>query len=112
MRKGEIWIMNVPLGTGIEEADQLPVVIVQDASYGEHSPSVLVVPLTHEQEVMRFPGAVELIASTENGLPDNAVAMVFQLRALSRSRLDRRLGEVTPLEMEELLVELDLLVSR
>jgi mRNA interferase MazF len=87
-------------------------VIVQDAAFGQSSPLVLVVPLTSQATALRFPGTVVVAATPTNGLTLPSVALVFQIRALDRSRFVRRLGEVSDQILDTIFAELDNLTGR
>jgi len=81
-------------------------VVVQDEGYGRRSPLVLVVPLTSQLAALRFPAAVRLDPTVENGLDVPSVAMVFQTRALDRSRFGRRIGRLSRADLRRVEAEL------
>jgi mRNA interferase MazF len=63
----------------------------------------IVVPITSWQA--RFAKdfwMVEIIANTTNGLNNNSAANTFQIKSVSEQRFARKLGELTPAEMEEI----------
>ena len=112
MKRGEVWSVRLPPSTGREQAGERPAVIVQDEAYGQGSPLVLVVPLTSSLAALRFPGSARLEASPTNGLNLTSVAMVFQFRAVDRTRFVRRLGVLDDADLDRLLGELDALTGR
>jgi mRNA interferase MazF len=75
-------------------------------------PVVLVVPLTTARAAMRFAGTTLIRPTAENGLPQASVALVFQLRAIDRRRVQERIGRVSPAVLQEMLTELDKLTGR
>lgn len=95
MKRGEVWMVTLPFTPGREQSGERPAVVVQDAAYGQGSPLVLIVPLTSQSGASRFPATVAVQPSPENGLTLESIAMVFQTRALDRSRFIRRLGIVS-----------------
>ena len=105
-------MVRLPISSGREQGGERPGVIVQDEAYGQNSPLVLVVPLTSSLGALRFPGTEQIEPTVENGLSTTSVGMVFQVRALDRSRFVRRLGNVSSDDLANLLTELDRLTGR
>jgi mRNA interferase MazF len=75
-------------------------------------PVVLVVPLTTARAAMRFAGTTLIRPTAENGLPQASVALVFQLRAIDRRRVQERIGRMSPAVLQDMLTELDKLTGR
>jgi mRNA interferase MazF len=75
-------------------------------------PVVLVVPLTTTRAAMRFAGTTLIRPTAENGLQQASVALVFQLRAIDRRRVQERTGRVSPAVLQEMLTELDKLTGQ
>jgi mRNA interferase MazF len=61
---------------------------------------------------MRFAGTTLIRPTAENGLPQTSVALVFQVRAIDRRRVQERIGRVAPAVLQEMLTELDKLTGR
>ena len=113
MESGEIWSVTLPFAEGgREQSGQRPALVMQDSAAGQGSPLVLVVPLTSQISASRFPATVRLEPTPENGLTAVSIAMVFQIRALDRSRFVRRLGTVGDETVASLLAALDALLGR
>jgi mRNA interferase MazF len=60
---------------------------------------LMVVPITSALGALRFSFTVKIEPSAQNGLTLPSVAMVFQMRAIDRKRIIRKIGE---LEMQYL----------
>src|SRR4051794_20114791 len=106
MQRGEVWMVALPFSSGREQSGERPAIVIQDEVYGQGSPLVLVVLLTSQLSALRFPAAIEITPAPTNGLSVPSVAMVFQARALDRSRFRRQLGEVSTVDLEAVLSEL------
>jgi mRNA interferase MazF len=106
MRRGDVWNVDLPLSSGKEQGGQRPAIVLQDEVYGQGSPLVLVALLTSQLAALRFPAAVRVEPSTENGLSVTSVAMVFQTRALDRRRFRSRLGNIEPALLDRVVAEL------
>jgi mRNA interferase MazF len=81
-------------------------VVLQDDNYGGDLPVVLVVPLTTARAALRFAGTTLIHPTAENGLRQASVALVFQLRAMDRRRIQERLGTVSAEVLHAIFEEL------
>ena len=91
MRRGEIWIVDLPQTGGREQSGRRPTAIVQKDD-GGNVPIVAVVPFTSRLEAARFDYTVRVEPSPENGLTASSVAPDFQATSVNRVRLRARLG--------------------
>lgn len=73
---------------------------------------MLVVPLTTARAALRFPGTTLIQPASDNGLRQASVALVFQLRAVDRQRVEERVGTLGPQPLVEVFAELDKLMAR
>jgi mRNA interferase MazF len=113
MQRGEVWRVVLPaVGQGREQSGERPVIVIQDGVYGAGSPLVLVVPLTSQLAALRFPATVEITPTVTNGLSLPSVAMVFQTRALDRTRFVTRRGQLDQEALAAVLNALESLVGR
>jgi mRNA interferase MazF len=112
MTVGDIHWVQLPAANGHEQGGRRPAVVLQDDQYAGGLPVVLVVPLTTSRAAMRFAGTILMRPTAENRLPQASVALVFQLRAIDRRRVQERIGRVGPAVLQEMLTELDKLTGR
>jgi mRNA interferase MazF len=106
MTLGEVWQASLSGGAGREQAGTRPVLIVQDDHFAQASPLIVVVPFTSQLAASRFPGAVRVDPSAQNGLRVPSIAMVFQIRAIDRTALTRRVGVLAASELQRIAMEL------
>jgi mRNA interferase MazF len=109
---GDIHWVQLPTANGREQRGRRPAVILQDEQYAGGLPVILVVPLTTTQAALHFAGTTRIQPSTENGLRQVSVALVFQLRAIDRQRVEERIGSVSRAVLNEIFAELDKLTGR
>lgn len=88
MNKGEIWIIEVPNIGGHEQYGKRPAIIIADTK----ASVVLVIPCTSNIEALRFPYTIRIKPSAKNGLEVETIALVLQLRAIDRQRLQHKIG--------------------
>jgi mRNA interferase MazF len=109
---GDIHWVQLPSANGREQGGRRPAVILQDDQYAGGLPVVLVIPLTTARAAIRFAGTVLIRPTAENGLRQASVALVFQLRAIDRRRIQERIGGVGAVVLDQILAELDKLTGR
>ncbi len=99
--QGDVFWADPDPTRGTEQAKPRPFVIVSvDQLNRARLDLSLAVPLTRTD----FSNALHLaIPASEAGLKEESFAMPEQLRAISHQRLTRRLGNVRPKTLEELL---------
>ena len=112
MSVGGIHWVDLPAANGREQRGRRPAVVFQDDDYGGDLPVVLVVPLTTARAAMRFAGTTLIRPTAENGLRQASVALVFQLRAIDRRRLQERIGTVNAEVLNAMFEELGKLTGR
>jgi mRNA interferase MazF len=112
LARGAIHWVGFPKANGREQAGRRPAVIVQDEAVAGFLPVVLAVPVTGSVAAARFAGTVVIDPTPENGLSARSVALVFQLRAVDRLRIEERVGVVSEEVLGELFTALDHLLGR
>jgi mRNA interferase MazF len=92
--------------SGSEQGGRRPVLIVSRNALNVNAPIVIVVPLTSRENKRRiYPTHVEL-AGGEGGLAKDSVALCEQVRAISKNRLTKKIGHVSPQKMSSVDVAL------
>ncbi|ETW96987.1 MAG: hypothetical protein ETSY1_24375 [Candidatus Entotheonella factor] len=109
---GDIHWVDLPAADGREQRGRRPAVVFQDDNYGGDLPVMLVVPLTTARAAMRFSGTTLIQPTAENGLRQASVALVFQLRAIDRGRIQERIGAVDVETLNAMFEELGKLTGR
>jgi mRNA interferase MazF len=95
MPRGEIWTINLPQPKGKpghEQQGRRPGIVVQADIADPKLPTTIVIPTTSNQDPLRFPYTMLIPPSAHNGLDKSSVLLVFQIRAIDKDRLVRRLG--------------------
>ena len=100
MNVGDVVWVDFPPGAGRAQAGRRPAIIAQTAAASDRLPTVLLIPLTTQEDALRFPGTVLVEPDRSNGLRNASVALVFQLTAVDRRFLGLRLGGISHANME------------
>jgi mRNA interferase MazF len=99
MIRGEVYQADLEPIAGSEQGGKRPVLIVSRNAINANAPIVIVVPITGRENKRRlYPTHVELAAG-EGGLSKDSVALCEQVRAISKTRLTKRIGQVSAQRM-------------
>jgi mRNA interferase MazF len=97
MARGDIVLIELPQpanGVGHEQVGLRPALVVQDDSAGEILSVIMIVPFTSNLKAQRFPHTLMIQPSRQNGLTVPSVLLVFQLRAIDKQRVRKRIGQL------------------
>lgn len=112
MRRGEVWWADLGPFRPREQTGRRPVVIWQSNALTSILQSVLVVPLTTNLDRANLAGTATVHASPEQGLPEDSIALAFQMRAVPKAALDTRVRTLTETELAELELATDEALGR
>lgn len=94
IKRGEVWLANLNPTQGSEQAGIRPVIIFQNDIVSQFSTTTLAIPLTTNQRRASLPICMA-IAQGDGGLVEDSVALCFQMRVLDKTRLIRKLGQLS-----------------
>ncbi len=92
MKRGEIWWADLGAYRLREQTGRRPVVIWQSDTLTRILQSVLVIPLTTNLERANLAGTA-LIAASPGNIPEDSVALAFQMRAVPKSVLQTKISD-------------------
>ncbi len=101
MRRGDIYDTRFDPVEGSEAAGRRPAVVVSRDAINTASPVVVVVPCTSFREGRRYPSQV-LLRAGQGGLAVDSLAQAEQVRVVSKTRLLRHRGSLSPTVMAAL----------
>jgi mRNA interferase MazF len=94
VKRSEIWLADLNPTRGSEQAGTRPVLIFQNDLINKFTTTVLTIPFTTNLRRASLPSCVQ-VSKGEGGLDSDSVALCHQLRVLDKTRLQRKLGEVS-----------------
>ncbi|HLF75347.1 MAG TPA: type II toxin-antitoxin system PemK/MazF family toxin [Anaerolineales bacterium] len=102
MRRGDIVLVHLPQiadSAGHEQVGTRPALVVHDDSTSNTLSVIMIVPFTSNIKAQGFPHTILIHPSAENGLTVPSILLVFQLRAIDRQRVRRKIGhlEIDPM---------------
>jgi mRNA interferase MazF len=86
---------------GSEQAGTRPVLIVQTNAINRFTTTVLAIPFTTNLRRAALPSCIQ-VAAGEGGLTSDSVALCHQLRVLDKTRLAKKLGDVSDATLERI----------
>jgi mRNA interferase MazF len=92
MARGDIILVSLPNSERREEKGNRPAIAVQTDI--ANSPMLMIVPVTSSLGALRFSFTVKIEPSEQNGLTLPSVAMIFQMRAIDRLRIIKKIGQL------------------
>ena len=112
MNVGDVVWVEFPPGAGRAQAGRRPAIIAQAPQTSAALPTLLLIPLSSQQEALRFPGTVLVEPEAANGLRRPSVALVFQLTAVDRRFVGSSVGSVSQTVMASIWEALDEIIGR
>ena len=109
MNVGDVYWVEFPAREGRAQAGRRPAIVAQKIST---LPTLLLIPLTTQQDALRFPGTVLIEPDGGNSLRQPSVALVFQFTAVDRNFVKNKLGTVSEEKMREIWGAFDELSGR
>lgn len=95
VRRGEVWLADLNPTQGSEQSGMRPVIIFQNNLISRFSTTAIAIPLTTNSRRASLPTCL-LIGQGEGGLAQDSIALCHQMRVLDKTRLQRKLGDLTP----------------
>jgi mRNA interferase MazF len=99
--RGDIYLADLNPSRGSEQAGIRPVILVQRQNLDRFTRTVVVIPVTTNLRRAQIPGTV-LIAAGEGGLSQESVALCYQIVVIDRQRLQRQLGTLSAVYLQQL----------
>ena len=107
VRGDVVWAELNPI-VGHEQAGQRPVVVLSHDIFNDRSGTVIAVAVSSQEPRAGFPLSVEI---TTARLPKRSWVKTGQIRTLSVERLGRKLGRITPEELERIIEGLNEIIA-
>jgi len=99
MQKGDIVLVDLSQGSGAighEQTGQRPALVVLNNSSISQLSVIMIIPFTKYPNASTFPHTIPIQPSLVNGLDLPSVLLIFQLRAIDKSRVIKTIGQLEP----------------
>jgi mRNA interferase MazF len=106
--RGEIYWADLDPTKWHEQAGQRPVLVLSQDVFNERSGVVIAMALTSQPQRAGFPLTCEL---TSSHLPKKSWVKINQIRTLSQERLGKRIGRITPEDLDRIIEGLNEIIG-
>lgn len=93
MKQGEIWELYLNPTKGSEQSVRRPAVIISGNMLNTYLQVVIVCPLT--TSIKNYKGNLILEPNKINGLEKTSEVLIFHVRSVSKTRLDKKIGKIS-----------------
>lgn len=94
IKRGDIYMVDYGDGEGSEQQGYRPGMIIQNDVGNEYSPTVIVAAITNSENKRLMPTHFRI--GVEVGIRKPSLVMFEQIRTIDKTRLDDRVGSLTP----------------
>lgn len=101
--RGDIYLADLPCSVEHEQCGCRPVIIIQNDVGNRNSPTTIIAPLTSKTKKLWQPTHFLIRADEKNGLRQDSVALLEQIRTVPKTNLIGKIGEVDPTDIEPAL---------
>lgn len=102
MKKNEIWLVKIPPSFGHEQSGFRPAIIIN-----QNLNIITIIPLTSNEKALNYLFTLKINPNKENNLSRTSIALIFQIRAIDKNKLYKKLGELTQEESEKIDLTLE-----
>jgi len=97
MKQGELWYANLSQVVGSEQAGMRPLLIISGNLLNTYLNVVICCPLT--TKIKNYKGNLVLNPDNVNNLSETSEVLTFHVRSVSKSRLVKKIGNVSKEEL-------------
>jgi mRNA interferase MazF len=98
LKKGDIYLIDIPSQKGFEQFGSRPAAIIANVS-----PDIaLIIPFTSNLKAKTFDNTLVIKPDDKNRLDRESVALIFQIRAIDKKRIANKLGELSESQIKEI----------
>ncbi len=114
MQRGDIVLVDLPQAAGVSGHEQMgtrPALVVHNDTTSANLSVIMIVPMTSNLMAQSFAHTILIQPSKQNGLSTPSVILIFQLRAIDKRRIVKKIGVIETPVMEQVNEELKKLLG-
>ena len=114
MQRGDIVLVELPQVAGISGHEQIgkrPALVVHNDATSSNLSVIMIVPVTSNLSAQNFAHTISIQPSQQNGLNMPSVLLIFQLRAIDKRRIVKKIGIIEAPILEQVSAELKALLG-
>ena len=93
-------LITLLISDGREQSGKRPAIAVQTDIDGE--PMLMIAPITSNLSAERYAFSVRVEPATENGLTQTSIVMIFQMRAIDKRRIVKKIGVLSDEDIKKI----------
>jgi len=90
-QKVEVWQVDLHGAKGHEQKKERPAAVWKDL---DHVKMAIVLPITETIDREKFAYTYRIAPGCKNGLKEESIVLIFQMRAIGKERFVKKLGEL------------------
>jgi mRNA interferase MazF len=106
--RGDVYWAELNPALGHEQAGVRPVIVLSHDVFNERSDTVIAIAVTSQEPSAGFPLTHEIMTAK---LPKRSWARISQIRTLAVERLGKRVGRLSPEELERIIEGLNEIIA-
>ena len=106
--RGEIRWADLNSTRGREQAGVRPILVLSHDIFNQRSGTVIAVAITSQEQKAGFPLSLEIKSTS---LPKRSWVKISQIRTLSAHRIGKKIGNVEPEDLEQVIEGLNEIIS-
>ncbi len=103
-KQRDIFYADLEPVKGREQGGYRPVLIISGDTMNDNLDVVIVCPLS--TSIKQFENCIVLGKNKQNGLKKDSEVITFQVKAIAKDRLVNKIGTITPLELNQIKLDL------
>src|SRR3989338_6847454 len=105
MFQKDIYLANLNPTKGKEQKGKRPVVIVSGNTMNKNFDVCIICPIS--SKLKNYTGSVKLEQNKINKLDEDSEILAFQVRAIAKERMIKKIGEITDEQLKEIFYSLN-----
>jgi len=109
MKQKDIFLVNLDPTKGSEQSGKRPVVVISGDTMNTNLGICIVCPIS--SKIKGYTACVPLKKNKINNLGWDSEIITFQIRTISKERLEQKIGKITDLELSQIFKGLNLVLN-
>ncbi|KKR53417.1 MAG: Transcriptional modulator of maze/toxin, mazf [Parcubacteria group bacterium GW2011_GWA1_40_21] len=105
MLQKEIYLVNLDPIKGKEQRGKRPAVIISGNAMNKNLGVFIICPIS--SKIKNYAGCVKVSKNKTNKLSEDSEIITFQIRAIAKERMIKKIGEITSEQLKEILYSLN-----
>src|SRR3989338_1812415 len=105
MLQKEIYFADLDPIRGKEQKGKRPVVVISGNTMNKNLGVAIICPIS--SKIKNYAGCVQLKKNKINNLSTDSETITFQVRTISKERMIKKIGEISDVELKEILYSLN-----